>query len=189
MRKPVLFCITLLSLHFCLPSQAQVLSAGVSAGGTGLAGIPFQLKITDYAALDLGIYFRAVHVDEFEDKWFLGPAADAGINLYFSNKVNSDENKINSHGIYVKAAYGLHKKEEADLLRLEEYSASLGWVMEIDKGKNPERFFQLQLGPSIVKHSENYLNKRYPPGFQLQTSERYMPMIYLRLSWFFKIAE
>lgn len=190
MRKTVIYCIALLSLHFNLPSAAQVplkLSAGFCAGGTGVAGIPLQLKVTDYAALDLGFYFRTVHVDEFEDRWFAGPSADAGIAIYFSNKTNPAKNKITSHGLYIKAGYGLHKKEEADLRRIAERSASIGWLMEINKNMHPGRFLQLQLGPSIIERQENFLNKRYPPGYQLQSSSRNMPMIYLRLSWFFMI--
>jgi hypothetical protein len=190
MRKTVLFCITLLSLHFCLPSEAQVpikLSTGICAGGTGVAGIPLQLKVTDYAALDLGFYLRTIHVDEFEERWFTGPSADAGIDVFLFNRSNSEKNKVTSHGIYFKAGYGLHKRGEEDLKRLEELTASAGWLMEINREAHPDRFFQLQLGPSIIQHSENFLNKRYPPGYQLQSSDRNMPMIYCRLTWFLNV--
>ena len=172
------------------PLSAQVpikLSTGASIGGTGLAGIPVQLKFGEIASMDAGIYFRTVHVDEFEKKRFYGPAVDVGLNIYLLRKENQDKNKTTQQGLFIKGGYGLHIKEDEGLLRLQERSASLGWLLEIDRGKNPGRFFQLQSGPAVVQHTEAFLNTRYPPDNQLQSSERIMPMVYLRATWFFVI--
>ena len=180
----ILFAVTLITNN----AYGQVpirFSAGASIGGTGMAGIPIQLKFGNIAAIDFGGYFRTAHVDEYEDLWCFGPAFDAGINLFLLKRENQDKNKVTAYGLYLKGAYGLNKKAEEDYTRLSERSASLGWLMEIDTKANPGRFFQFELGPSIIQHSENYLNTRYPPGEQLQNSERFMPMIYLRLGWFF----
>jgi hypothetical protein len=157
----------------------------MSFGGTGLVGIPIQLRPAKFIALDLGIYFRTVHVNEFEDKWFFGPAVDGGINIYLTKKHNSKKAMITENGFYLKGAYGLHNKEGNDFFRIKENTASIGWLMEINKEKNPGRFFQIQLGPSLIQKSEDFLNTRYPPGEQLQSSDRFSGMIYGRLSWFF----
>lgn len=156
-------------------------------GGTGLAGIPVQLKFGKFAAIDAGAYFRTAHVGEFEERWYFGPAFDAGINIFLINRENQDKNKASSHGIFLKGAYGLNKRAKEDYIRLSERSASAGWILEINNKANPHRFFQIQLGPSVIQHSENFLNTRYPPGEQLQSSELLMPMIYFRLTWFLSI--
>ncbi len=178
-------------ISFCeLSAQSPVkLCAGLSAGGSGLAGIPIQIRPAKFIALDLGVYYRTVRVDEFEDKRFFGPSADAGINIFLTKKHNSEKSKITENGFYLKGAFGLHKKEDGDIFRIQENMASVGWLVEINKDKNPGRFFQIQLGPSIIQKTENFLNTRYPPGEQLQSSERFSGMIYGRLSWFFSITK
>ena len=190
--RVIRFNLLLLSSLISTSLSAQIpikISSGASLGGTGLAGVPIQMKFGNKLAIDVGAYFRTAHVDEYEDLWFFGPAFDAGLNLFLGKRENQDKNKITQHGFYIKAGYGLHKKGEGDILRLQERKASLGWLMEINKKENPQRFFQIQLGPSIIEHHESFLNTRYPPGEQLQQSDRYMPMIYCRLCWFFNIDQ
>ncbi len=174
-----------ISLFFILTtinSSAQVpgkISSGFSFGGTGIAGVPIQLRPFKQLSLDIGVYARAAHVDVFEPKWYLGPSLDAGLNLYFSHRIKPDKNRSVSHGLYIKGGMGLKDLQEKTL--------SIGWVQEFYNEKHPGRFIQLQLGPSVRHLTETFINTRYPPGYQEQTQEWYSGMIYTRLCYFFSI--
>lgn len=171
-----------------LEAQVQMkLSIGASAGGSGVVGIPLQLKFSKSVALDLGVYLRAVHVDEYEDQWFVGPSADLGINVFVHQSEKPEKYRTVDHGFYIKGAYGLHIKDDLGFYRIQERMASLGWVYEMSKSNNAGRFFQIQIGPSIIERGEGFLNTRYPPDNQYVFSERYIPMIYGRFSWFFTL--
>lgn len=165
------------------------LSLGASVGGKGLAGVSAQLRPLKSLAFDLGLYLKTTHVDVFEERWFIGPAADCGVNVFLFRKINNQKERLISNGLYFKAGFGLNIKGENDLNRLNEKSAGLGWLMEISKSSKQGKFLQLQLGPSLIQKHESYLNTRYPPGYQEQTEEWFSAMIYARLTWFFVLKK
>ncbi|MCD6346965.1 MAG: hypothetical protein J7L96_06030 [Bacteroidales bacterium] len=156
-------------------------SIGLSAGGTGLAGVPIQYRLGQNLALDVGIYGRTAHVDIFEPHWYVGLAADAGLSVFFGHREKPGKAKVVYNGLFVKGGIGLHA--------LQEYTANLGWVHEVYSEKHPQRFVQFQIGPSIRHRTETFMNTRYPPGYQEQTQAWYSAMIYTRLTWFFSLKK
>lgn len=161
------------------------LSLGTSIGGNGLVGVSAQLKPLNLLAFDFGLYFKTTHVDVFEDKWFMGPAIDCGVNVFLFKKINKQKEKITNNGLYFKAGFGLNKKGEHDIRRLSERSVGMGWLMEISKNDKSNRFIQLQIGPSLLQKHVSFLKTRYPPEYQLQQEDWYSGMIYGRITWFF----
>lgn len=151
-------------------------SIGISAGGTGLAGIPFQFRPSNNLAIELGLYLRTAHVDVFYDRWYWGTGIDAGLNLYIFHKKKPARQNLVSNGIYLKGGLGIHD--------LQEYTTSIGWVREVRSEKHKRRYLQYQFGPSIRHRVETIMNTRYPPGYQEQSEKWYSGMLYTRLTWF-----
>ena len=182
-KRNLVLLITLFFFQLTSVSSAQepgLFSLGISGGGSGIAGIPFQVRPLDFLAVDLGVYFRASRANTFDEpKWYFGPAVDAGLSVLPFRRGKSSGLKTVYNGIYFKGGIGTL------LTDLKENSFSLGWVREIYPSKHPGRFVQLQLGPSVLHRFETRLNPRYPPGDQEQTEEWTSAMIYFRLSWFF----
>ena len=176
--------ITGLILIIPLELSGQVLpkfSAGFSAGGSGVTGIPVQYRPVQNFALEFGLYGRSAHVDIFEPHWYFGPAADAGMSVFFHHREKPGKSKVVYNGLFVKGGIGLHV--------LQEYTAVMGWVHEAYSEKHPGRFVQLQIGPSMRHRTETFINTRYPPEYQKQTQVWNSAMIYFRLSWFFSLKK
>lgn len=191
-RKVIYLFLTLFIYLSIIDAKSQTpikLSLGASVGGKGLAGVSAQLKPLNLLAFDLGLYLKTTHVDVFEEQWFIGPAVDCGVNVFLFKKINKQKEKVTNNGLYFKAGFGLNKKGENDINRLNEKSVGLGWLMEISKSSKQGKFLQLQLGPSIIQRHESYLKTRYPPGFQIQNEDWSSAMIYARLTWFFVLIK
>jgi len=181
MSKSIIFCfffgLILITPDGTLGQEISKTSSGITIGGSGLVGVTQQYRPIRSVALELGIYGRGAYVDIFEPSWYLGIAADAGLSVFVQHREKPEKNKHVFNGFYLKAGFGLKD--------LQEYNASIGWVREIHSEKNPGRFVQIQVGPSIRHRIETHLNTRYPPGYQEQTQEWFSGMIYTRLTWFF----
>jgi len=183
-RSIIFFILFGFILFLPLESNGQEiskLSTGIAVGGSGFVGVTQQYRPSRSVALELGIYGRGAYVDVFEPKWYFGPAADAGLSVFFQHRDKPLKKKVVYNGFYLKTGFGLKD--------LQEYNASIGWVREVYSEKHPGRFVQLQIGPSVRHRVETYLNTRYPPDYQEQTQEWFSAMIYTRLTWFFVLKK
>ncbi|MFC2097469.1 hypothetical protein ACFLSI_03950 [Bacteroidota bacterium] len=173
----VFFVIILFGEAIVLKAQDfSKLSFGISAGGTGLAGVPVQFRPTKNLAFELGVYVRTAQVNVFYDHRYWGTGMDIGLNLYMLHKEKPVHQKLVSNGLFLKAGLGIWD--------LQESIATIGWVKEVRSLKHKKRFFQFLVGPSVRHRVETFYNTRYPPGYQKQIEKWYSGMLYARLTWF-----
>lgn len=183
MRTKILtLAITLCFSFFAWEGSAQnhsLISAGVSFGGAGWAGIPVQLRPSKNLAFEFGVYGRAEKTKVFDSsRWHFSPGVDAGFSVFLSHRDKPDKGRICSNGLYVRAGMSRAANRDVDIL-------GLGWVREM-RHPGKKSFLQIQVGPAATRWTETYLNTRYPPGQQEMTEGPiWSAMIHTRISWFF----
>lgn len=183
MRKTLMtLVITLCLTLFAWKGSAQntsLISAGVSIGGAGWAGVPIQLRPNKNLAFEFGIYGRAEKTKVFDSsRWHYSPGVDAGFSIFLKHRDKPDKERICSNGFYLRAGLSRATNREVDIL-------GLGWVKEI-RHPGKKSFIQIQAGPAATRWTETYLNTRYPPGSQEMTEGPvWSGMIHARISWFF----
>ncbi len=145
-------------------------SYGPALGGGGLIGLPVQFRPSRMTALELGLYYRPIILDNGDNSISVeGSLAMAGGFLfYLGREYKSNKKKVKMNGISLKAGYSYGNFSQT--------FGAIGWVSEGFRKNSTLRSFIFELGLGAIASNFNNYNYLEPDT---------QALIYWKVNWAF----